>query len=353
MEKLLINYIFIVACGFLLLFQPIHTLRIKRADNQANSTAASKLPLPIPLAVDKAQAKISNTTAAAIATAANIGAIKVPLAVPAPVPVAFSPNLQAENKLEESLPLELTDRMQRAKRHMALIDESLLPKAGHRAYHHNGNGGANGNPAPPYVYYNKMISPDGKQELKEFQLLAPNVVIESLQHDMNYGPMPDMGGVLLLNADNNLNGRMHGLVKSKHHHKHKSPSLALPPFLYMLQQMLQPNLNLDMERSRIDTPIYQFLDNAVDNALRNNHEVIEHDNESSDKEKDNYHDSELPSQKIELGKEDKSKESNELMPNRKDDELIVSCPIHHEHHAGNNGETIDDDVVLVNECHIA
>ncbi|KAM8712754.1 hypothetical protein ACLKA7_013137 [Drosophila subpalustris] len=360
MDKLLVNFLLLISCVFLVLFQPTHTLRIKRADSQVNATAAdSKLPLPTPLQllVDKPNTKIANTNATTAAVVASANTVPFPVPAPASASAAVSQELQSKNKvelLEESLPLEMLDRMHRPKRHMALLDESLLPKAGtgHLPYHHSGNVNVNG-AAPPYVYFNKMISPDGKQEVKEFQLLAPNVVIEGLQHDMNYGPIPDMGGVLLLNSDRGLNGHMHGLVKSKHHHKHKSPSLALPPFLYMLQQMLQPNLNLDMERSRIDAPIYQFLDNAVDSALRNNHEVTDHDNESNDKEKDIYHDNEFPSQKSEVSKEDKSKEANELMPSRKDDELIVSCPIHHEHHAGNNGETIDDDVVLVNECHIA
>ncbi|KAH8261453.1 hypothetical protein KR044_009468, partial [Drosophila immigrans] len=267
-----------------------------------------------------------------------------------PVSTATAEEPPPEKKVELLEPLDFAEHMYRSKRRMSSKDESLLPKPGHHAGHapHVAPAG------PPFVYYNKMISPDGKQEVKEFQLLAPNVVIESLQRDMNFGPVPEMGGVLLLNADNS---HMHGLTKPKHHHKHKPLLSALPPFLFMLQQMLQPNLNLDMElpqspHNRVETPIYQFLDTAVDSALHNNHEmdhmladhyhdeIMDKDKEKESKEHDGEA-NELSSQKIELSKEDKSK-----------DELLVSCPIHHEHHAGANGNTIDDDVVLVNECHI-
>lgn len=348
--------------------QPMNSMRIKRSDNQVNATVSKavsgQLPLQTPLIIDKPKAKFANITATA--TTGNAKIVPVPIAAS----IAVSQESQPEKKLEllEKSPIELIDHMHRAKRRMALVDDSPVPKASHRAHHHNANSGSN--VAPPYVYFNKMLSPDGKLEVKEFQLLAPNVVIESLQHDINHGPIPEMGGGLLLNEDGNLNGRIHGLDKSKHHHKPKS-SLSRPRFLYLLQQMLQPNLNLDMEpqipRNRIDAPIYEILDNVVDNALKYavdnvlnhsgynvlNHEVMEHkyDNEFNDKEIDNYHDFDFPSQKMELSTEEKSKETNDIMPNRKDDELVVSCPIHHDHHAGNNGEAFDDDVVHINECH--
>ncbi|KAH8371483.1 hypothetical protein KR093_007584 [Drosophila rubida] len=350
MDNLWVNFLLIICCGFLMLPQSIHTLRIKRADNLTNVAAGEAVKAPsIPVVLAKSQveiAKVKPTDAAAAVSAANASVVRVPLA-------AAVDELLPEKKLElqEDMPqpLDLTDRMFRTKRRMTPKDEFLLPKPVHHAAHvpHVA--------APPFVYYNKMISPDGKQEVKEFQLLAPNVLIESLQHDMNYAPVPEVGGVLVLNADNGLTGHMHGLMKPKHHHKHKPSLSALPPFLYMLQQMLQPNLNLDMElsqspRNRIDAPIYQMLDTAVDNALHSNHEmdhvladhyhddIIDKDKDAKDRDGDS---NDLSSQKIELNKEDKAK-----------DELLVSCPIHHEHHAGANGDTVDDDVVLVNECHI-
>ncbi|XP_034109137.1 uncharacterized protein LOC117571201 [Drosophila albomicans] len=330
MDDSWVKCLLLICCGLLMLSQPILALRIKRADNGTVKAVSEVL--------NKPQVEIIVPIAAS-----NASAVPVPVLATAAV-------LQPQKKLElqEELPMshDLAERMYRAKRRLSPLpkDESVLPKSVHHAAYPAHVA------APPLVYYNKMISPDGKQEVKEFQLLAPNMVIESLQRDMNYGPVPEMGGVLLLNADS----RMQGLSKPKHHHRHK-PSLALPPFLYMLQQMLQPNLNLDMEMPQsprhTDTPIYQFLDNAVDNALHNNHElmdrvldnhyhdeIMEKDKETKDHEEDA---NELSLQKIELSKEDKAK-----------DELLVSCPIHHEHHANANGDAIDDDVVLVNECHI-
>ncbi|KAH8415775.1 hypothetical protein KR222_000780 [Zaprionus bogoriensis] len=396
----------------LLLPEPAHTLRIKRADSQANaSDSKSSISAPpfaavvagaISGAAKPPQEQLANATGTAkveavaqnaATTAANADATSAPsvaadaaaAAAAGPPAAAVTPaassSSASSSKLEDSLPLELSDRMHRAKRRMSLADESLLMRApAHRGHHRGGAIAVNAAAAaaaagaagpPPYVYFNKMISPDGKQELKEFQLLAPNMVIESLQHDMNYGPVPDVGGVLLLNADNAaLNGHPHGLAKAKHHgHKHaaKAPALALPPFLYMLQQMLQPsnmNLNMNMEpmeRNHNDPTFYQFLDSSNSGVMDHLLAERDRDNELLDgagsvgsgggKEKDKERDmdgSEL--QKL----DEKSKEAIEAMmlPNRKEDELLVSCPIHHEHHASNNGDVIDDDVVLVNECHI-
>ncbi|XP_030558407.1 uncharacterized protein LOC115760958 [Drosophila novamexicana] len=395
MMKLLAHILILICYGCLLLPQPAHTLRIKRSDslanatnsnnlkaNQANSvlpTLAKALGTAELLGAAKPQvenagpveaAVVSTTNATGTTAAAEAAAVAAGVATAATAVAAGSTNpVRNMEQLDEAQSNELAARMHRGKRRMSLIDETLLSKTLHHGRHHaiaGGVGGANAAvanaatgavAAPPFVYYNKMVSPDGKQELKEFQLMSPNMVIESVQHDMNYGPAADMGGgVLLLNAENNLNGRIRTMAKPKHHHKHKS--LAMPPFLFLLQQMLQPNMNLDLEtmpqtqRNRLEAPLYQFLDSAVDNALRNNHEVFEHlvsdhelDLSDKDKEKDKGRDT------LEL-KLDKPKEAIEVAANRKEDELVVSCPIHHEHHANNNGEMVDDDVVLVNECHI-
>ncbi|EDW62122.1 uncharacterized protein [Drosophila virilis] len=393
MMKLLAHILILICYGCLLLPQPTHTLRIKRSDSLANATNSNNLKANQANSVlptltkalgtaelagaDKPQVKIAGPAeAAVVATTNSTGTTVAEAAAAADVATAATAAAAGSTEpvknmgqLDEAQSNELAARMHRGKRRMSLIDESLLPKTLHHGRHHataGGVGGANAvanaaaaatAAAPPFVYYNKMVSPDGKQELKEFQLMSPNMVIESVQHDMNYGPAADMGGgVLLLNAENNLNGRIRTMTKPKHHHKHKS--LALPPFLFLLQQMLQPNMNLDLEtmpqtqRNRLEAPLYQFLDSAVDNALRNNHEVFEHlvsdhelDLSDNNKEKDKDRDN------LEL-KSDKPKEAIELAANRKEDELVVSCPIHHEHHASNNGEMVDDDVVLVNECHI-
>lgn len=123
--------------------------------------------------------------------------------------------------------------------------------------------------------------------------------------------------------------------------------------LYMLQQLLQPNFegNLLLEppkepQRHVSSPLYQFLDGAMDLALRNNPDVIDH-------LLGDHLELELEMEK--KGIKDKAltkkakKEAQKMEPK---EELIVSCPIHHEHHANRNGDVVEDDVVLVNECHL-
>ncbi|EDW48552.1 uncharacterized protein LOC6609889 [Drosophila sechellia] len=263
--------------------------------------------------------------------------------------------------------------LRRPKRRLgSLMDDSLQP----RQLHHkrrpaveaaamatslppNPNPNLNSNPNPnssPYVYYNKLVSPDGKHEMKEFELLAPNMMIESVQQELNYGPEvlpPELAGVLLLNAAENTPRGLHNAAPLKHHRKHKSTP-ALPPMLYMLQQLLQPtfegNLLLEQPKEpqrRVSSPLYQFLDGAMDLALRNNPDVIDH-------LLGDHLELELEMEKTKSIK-DKAltkkakKEAQKMEPK---EELIVSCPIHHEHHANRNGDMVEDDVVLVNECHL-
>lgn len=391
-----ISLCFFLLGGCLLLPQSAYTLRIKRADIHPNATDSVALKTEATAAADPAVAAsdtavavvekpkeqqhpelTKSTAVAAVAAAVGGTAAKVidnAATVDAAVTIAPAAHVAAsldvsDKKLEKLLPLELADRMHRSKRRMSIVDDGLFSRSqpNRHGRHHSLMGGANPMAAPPFVYYNKMVSPDGKQELKEFQLLGPNMVIESMQHDMNYGP--EIGSVVLLNADNGgLNGHLHGLGKQKHGHahKHKPSAMALPPFLYMLQQMLQPNLNIDLEppqapqHSRTDVPFFQLLDSAVDTALRSNPGLLDHllnDNDLLEKEKDKDHDGgdvNESLQSLKLEGKDKLKESSIdlLANNHKEDELLVSCPIHHERHANNNGEIIDDDVVLVNECHI-
>ncbi|XP_023175129.2 uncharacterized protein LOC111602349 [Drosophila hydei] len=381
MKKLLASFLIFICYGCLLLSQPGQALRIKRADSLANTTNNTESVLPV-VAMALGTADLSDKQQVKNGSEANAAAA-----------AAIADN-DKDKELEQSN--DLSAHLRRSKRRMSGLEESLMSKALHHGRRHNAAGttvaaeaaaaavpvvapATAAAPAPaPYVYYNKLISPDGKQELKEFQLLSPNMVFESVQRDVNYGPAADVGGVLLLNADNTLSGHIRALAAkpSKHHHKHKS-SLTLPPFLFLLQQMLQPSLNLELEptqplpqpRAHLEAPMYQFLDSAVDNALRNNHEVFEHlinehdhANELSGKakekgkDKDKDKDTEklkdaidlLPMQKA----AEKTKATIESGTNHKEDELLVSCPIHHEHHANINGDMIDDDVVLVKECHI-
>ncbi|EDW72482.2 uncharacterized protein Dwil_GK20937 [Drosophila willistoni] len=281
--------------------------------------------------------------------------------------------------LDDGLPMELT-KLHHGKRRLGRVDEMLMPS--HQARHRRHHGGlidapppppapSSSAPSAPYVYYNKMVSPDGKHEVKEFEILAPNMMIESVQHQLNYGPDQDLGGMLYLNAPEIKNGR-------GRHHKHKPSTSVVPPMIYMLQHFLESTNNMDspimepvhqfkdknMHRTPMDETLYQFLDNAVDLALRNNHDVIEHLlGDHLELDHDNEFEKEKEKEKIKhkekMGKElEKEKEKEQLdivhidKSKGKEDELIVSCPIHHEHHANKNGDLVDDDVVLVNECHV-
>ncbi|XP_068146447.1 uncharacterized protein [Drosophila tropicalis] len=297
-------------------------------------------------------------------------------ATPSSMPIAGAFG-KLELILDDGLPMELT-KLHHGKRHLGRADEMLLPS--HQARHRRHRGGSidalppppgpsSSAPSAPYVYYNKMVSPDGKHEVKEFEILAPNMMIESVQHELNYGPDQDLGGVLYLNAPETKNGR-------GRHHKHKPSTSVMPPMLYMLQHFLQSTNNMDsqimepvhqfkdknMHRTPMDETLYQFLDNAVDLALHHNHDVIEnllgdhleldHDIElEKEKEKEKFKHNEKMGKKLQ-----KEKEQLDIVHiekgKGKEDELIVSCPIHHEHHANKNGELVDEDVVLVNECHV-
>ncbi|KAH8402101.1 hypothetical protein KR009_009745 [Drosophila setifemur] len=275
-------------------------------------------------------------------------------------------------------PPELIEDLRRPKRRLDVdADNLVVHKSHHKRHHSMAAGGSTTTsdplaaaaaaavppPPSPFVYYNKMISPDGKHEVKEFELLAPNMMIESVQQELNYGPEvlpPELAGVLLMNAaENSPHGGAHSSGAGKHHHKHKS-SPALTPMLYMLQQLLQPpsfegNVLIeppkDTHRRLSSSPLYQFLDGAMDLALRSNQEVehflgdrleIEHDKEK------------MTGKDKLIGK--KAKKDNALkelfVPKESKDELLVSCPIHHERHPNRNGEMVEDDVVLVNECHL-
>ncbi|XP_017836267.1 uncharacterized protein LOC108595523 [Drosophila busckii] len=319
-----------ICCSLLLLPEATLTMRIKRSEQAA-------------AAVQKTET--NNTTAAAATTTAA-----------ATTSAAATTTTTAAGKSPALAEAELLSRLHHNKRRMALLNESLLPKVKPHAHSNANNPIAAPAAAPaataPFVYYNKLVSPDGKQQLKEFQLLAPNVVIESLQRDLNYGP--ELGGIFVLNAEQPVAAAGHGHHgnKPKHLHAHKShkSALGMPPLLYLLQQLMQSSSgsgSLEFAeaeaRRELDNPFYQFLDNVLDNPLRNaapNEFAIER--LLSEREL-----TELQKQ----ADKDKDKDKTE-QPAVPQDELIVSCPIHHEHHANNNGQIIDDDVVLVNECHI-
>lgn len=240
------------------------------------------------------------------------------------------------------------------------------PISRHRRHH-----GTSG--SPPYVYYNKLVSPDGKQELKQFEVVSPNMMIESVQQEVNYGPeiLPasgeDLDGVIVVSAGNgpleSLHAHSHG---SKYHRKHK-PANSMLPMAYMLQQMIQSPIDTGLPIPLVNdgkaaqhhskTPLYQFIDRAVDLALRNNHDSF--DQLLSDRTQGQFNKQyEDKEQYGNQGKNSvnalklKAKDETEAIPSNSEDALIVSCPIHHEHHTDKTGALVDDEVVVVDECQV-
>lgn len=363
------NLFLIFGCVIMALMQPQpgQCLRMKRSQTgtTSNQTTAAFATEP-PKVESTTVVALNSTTTTIRAKDENCTTSKTTTVVPIDITLTEKPKAPGKGD-----PVEL----RRAKRRMEL-DE---PRKPHHKHRHQGVADpvaatqSHSTPIaaplaaplppsqapPPFVYYNKMISPDGKHEVKEFELLAPNMVIESVQQELNYGPEmlpPELAGVLLLNAADNVPHAHSG--GSKHHHKHKS-SPALPPMLYMLQQLLQPTFegNSVVEppkepRHRMNSPLYQFLDGAMD--LRNNQDlVLEHllgDHLELEHEKDIEP---KRNAKDKNGKKNKEASKQDLfIPNEPQDELLVSCPIHHEIHPNRNGEMVDDEVVLVNECHV-
>ncbi|XP_017014399.3 uncharacterized protein [Drosophila takahashii] len=377
------NYSLIFGCALIMMMGPLmgHCLRMKRSQGDAaidyNKTKVTgndaSLNLKATLLANSTATTAATTsskekiTAATKRTTVDHGKTTNATSTTTSSALAVMASTSSPSPSDEGK-IELEDLMglRRPKRRLgSLMDDSSLQP---RPLHHKRRQSGEATPLPtrppptnPYVYYNKLVSPDGKHELKEFELLAPNMMIESVQQELSYGPEvlpPELAGVLLLNAAENtpLRGPLHNSAPLKHHRKHKS-SPALPPMLYMLQQLLQqPPFEGTVlveppkePQHRVSSPLYQFLDGAMDLALRNNPDVIDHllgDHLELELE--------LEKDKLKSGK-DKGpakkgkKEAAKMEPK---EELIVSCPIHHEHHANRNGEMVEDDVVLVNECHL-
>ncbi|KAH8270896.1 hypothetical protein KR018_011725 [Drosophila ironensis] len=324
----------------------------------------------------KDNAKANANSAATTIASANVNAsviakVKTTASVTAAISdrrVTTSPPMKVTKK--KTGRLEVIDLRRLKRRPDAVIAMAVPHKTRNgRRSHDNSLAG----PSPflgdnPFVYFNKMISPDGKQETKEFEVLAPNMMIEGVQNEMNYGQEsvpPAMVGLMLLNAAENaldrLSGHKPGSVK--HHHKHKTPpstALAVPPLLYMLQDILQPNFEgkaLEFEppkepmRRRSKSPLYQFLDGALDMEMRGNEEVMDHLLEDHlELERDR----ELDQIRKRNGK-DKffgKKPWKDVPKKDPEDELLVSCPVVHDVHPDRNGDMVDDEVVIVDECHV-
>lgn len=171
----------------------------------------------------------------------------------------------------------------------------------------------------PYGYYNKMVSPDGKHEVKEFGVLSPNMIIEGVQQEHNYNLLPaDFPG----------------------EHNYGMSSEVLPPEFVPIKPK-----NMLHHREKAN-PHHDMLDGGIDAALRKNYELIERLLEDLEQEDDL-----LQVIKDATFQMKKTKKDN-VQPKHyaPQEELIVSCPVHHEHHPNRNGEMIEEDVVQVSEC---
>ncbi|XP_016971077.1 uncharacterized protein LOC108038757 [Drosophila rhopaloa] len=379
------NFLLILGCAMMMMMMQLglsHCLRMKRSqddtatDYNGTTKAGTAAPLSGKATVVFASTNgsvtspgIASTTSSKLEITAVPKQGKTTNATTSSVLAALASTTTSTTSPSDAGKIQLVEELmglRRPKRRLGgLMEEGLQPRQLHHKRRQPGEAVVT-TPLPPmapmppnpYVYYNKLVSPDGKHEVKEFELLAPNMVIESVQQELNYGPEllpPELAGVLLLNAAENGQRTVHNSAPLKHHHKHKS-SPALPPMLYMLQQLLQQptfegNVLVEPPKEpqhRLSSPLYQFLDGAMDLAWRNNPDVFEHllgDHLELEQEKD----------KLKSGKDNglakKVKKDKDLFAPK--EELIVSCPIHHEHHANRNGEMVEDDVVLVNECHLA
>ncbi|XP_033251388.1 uncharacterized protein LOC117190420 [Drosophila miranda] len=229
---------------------------------------------------------------------------------------------------------------------------------------------------PPFAYYKKVVSPEGNLEIKDFELVSPNMVTEDMQQELDSEPEmmdQDLAGVLPLNASESEPHHGHIMTPSKYYAKYES-SPALPLIFDVLQQLMQPDATLQtalkMHNSHMKSPLSQFLNGAVELSLQTNREAIDQEEDLLELESDDQLDKpqtgkankmdkkskkDNKSKRLDASKKDdlKTKESAEVAPTRKGDEIVLTCPVHHDHHANRNGEIVDDDVVIVDQCHVA
>lgn len=238
------------------------------------------------------------------------------------------------------LAASLLSELRRARRHLSLMDDApLMARSGQ-------------NEQPPFEYHN--FSPDGNHEMKEFVLVSPNLMTENVQQELEDEPEMVQQDIQLLNDPEN---ELHGgyiMTPSEYYQKFESP-VAMPLRFRMLHPDSMMQAAIKMHRSRIISPLFQLLNGALEQALQKKHAAIDHllgdrlELEiDTQMDKDNKKDKK--NKRKDVDKKDKLKEAAE--PKRKEDEIVFSCPIHHEHHANLNGEIVDEDVVSVDQCHV-
>ncbi|XP_034650179.1 uncharacterized protein LOC117889809 [Drosophila subobscura] len=176
----------------------------------------------------------------------------------------------------------------------------------------------------PFGYW--KIWPDRQQEMKEFEQARNQYfkMQQKLDHETGMEHQ-NMAEVERLHAPDNV------------------PS---PRF-----HMMQPAI--EMHHSCNISPLVQFLNGAVDTALQNEQVVIEPAGgdtsqlETDTQDKDNKRRNVYLMDELKKLFETKPADG----PNRKENEIIFSCPVHHEQHENRNGEIVDEEVVSVDQCH--
>ncbi|XP_022224266.2 uncharacterized protein LOC111075360 [Drosophila obscura] len=259
----------------------------------------------------------------------------------------YAPIVEESQRLAPST-ASLLSELQRARRHLSLMNDAPLMA---RSDKHE---------QPPFEYHS--FSPDGNHEMKEFELVSPNLMAENVQQELDYEPeMVQQDNQLLNDPENVLHGG-HIMTPSEYYQKYKFP-VAMPLRFHMLHPDSMMGAAIKMHHSRIISPLFQFLNGALDQALQNNHVAIDHllgdrleleidTKMGNDNKKDKKNKRQDVYKKDELKKLFKIKQAAEVAPNRKVDEIVFSCPIHHEHHANANGEIVNDDVVSIEKCHV-
>ncbi|EDW36178.1 GL17659 [Drosophila persimilis] len=242
----------------------------------------------------------------------------------------------------------LLSGLHRTKRRLSLLNDTLMPRSGPQK-------GGHASSAP----VDTTTSAPPKMDL---ELSSPTMMEDSEQQELDYQPQmvakPLAEDFLLNEPENDPHGG-HTMTSSKYRCMHMS-SPVLPPIFIMLQQLLQPSPMMEtateMHHSPITSQLFELLNDVEDMTLQNIPNVIERllanrfvfasGTQLDNKDKGTQQDDDV-SENDEL-----KKEAAEVAPTHDKDEIVLVCPLHHEHHANHNGEIIDDNVIHVDQCHV-
>ncbi|BFG05949.1 uncharacterized protein DMAD_04559 [Drosophila madeirensis] len=207
---------------------------------------------------------------------------------------------------EERLAADLPSQLQSAERRLSQLDDEAPMAQCNWS---------------PFDYW--KIWPDRQQEMKEFEQARNQyfqMMTKSLQQKLDHETEMEHQNVAEVE-------RLH------------APDNAPSPRFHMMQSAIEKHHSCNI------SPLFQFLNGAVDTALQNEQVVIEHagGDTSQDNKRHNVY------LMDELKKLFKTNPADG--PNRKENEIIFSCPVHYEQHENRSGEIVDDEVVSVDQCH--